>query len=257
MIIDSHAHYDDSAFLEDQDVLLNDMKQNGIEKIINVGASIRGCYATKELSEKYDFVYGALGVHPEDVSNLTQDHLDWILENSSDPKIVAIGEIGLDYHYDEPSRLVQKEWFAKQILLAKKANLPVIIHSRDAAYDTITTMKENHAEQLKGVIHCYSYSKESARDYLEMGYFFGIGGVLTFKNGKKLQEAVSYIPIEHLILETDAPYLSPEPFRGKRNCSLYIPYVIEKIAEIKNISKEEVERITYENTLRLFDKIKA
>lgn len=256
MIIDSHAHYDDRAFEEDRDALLKSLSENGIEKVVNVGASLRGCRDTVKLTKEYPFVYGSLGVHPEDVANMTEDDISWILEESKQEKIVAIGEIGLDYHYDEPTKEVQKKWFLRQMELAKQADLPVIIHSRDAALDTITLMKEIHAEQLKGVIHCYSYTKESARDYLELGYYFGIGGVLTFKNGKKLQEAVSYIPMDRILLETDAPYLAPEPFRGKRNCSIYIPYVVKKIAEIKQMPEEEVMRIAYENTLTLFPKLK-
>lgn len=178
--------------------------------------------------------------------------MHWLKEASSHEKVVAIGEIGLDYHYQETDKQLQKKWFLAQLQLAKEVKKPVIIHSRDAALDTITLMREADAVQIPGVIHCYSYTKESARDYLELGYYFGIGGVLTFSNAKKLKEAVSYIPMDRILLETDSPYLAPVPNRGERNSSLNLPYVVAEMAAIKGISEEEVIRITTENTKRLF-----
>lgn len=251
-IIDSHAHYDDEAFDLDRDILIPSLFENGIKKVINVGASMESCRSTLKLSEKYPYIYAAIGVHPGDTGALTMEDMDWLLEKSRLEKVVAIGEIGLDYYWDEPEREVQKKWFREQLLLAKEAKLPVIIHSRDAAADTIQIMKEASAGEIPGVIHCYSYSKESARDFLNMGYYFGIGGVLTFKNAKKLKEAVEYIPLDKILLETDCPYLAPEPYRGKRNSSLNIPYVVTALAEIKGVSEEEVIRQTSENTERLF-----
>lgn len=251
-IIDSHAHYDDEAFDEDRDILIPSLFENGIKKVINVGASMESCRSTLKLSEKYPYVYAAIGVHPSDTGGLTRKDMDWLLEKSHLPKVVAIGEIGLDYYWDEPDRKIQKKWFREQLELAKEAKLPVIIHSRDAAADTIQIMKEASAGSIPGVIHCYSYSRESARDFLNMGYYFGIGGVLTFKNAKKLKEAVDFIPLDKILLETDCPYLSPEPNRGKRNSSLNIPYVVTELARIKGVSEEEVIRQTGENTEGLF-----
>ena len=171
---------------------------------------------------------------------------------SQDKKIVAIGEIGLDYHYDEPSPDLQRHWFARQIRLAKEVGLPIVVHSRDAAQDTIDLMTAEHAGEVGGVIHCYSYTKETARTFLNMGFYFGIGGVLTFKNSRKLKEAVDYLPLDRLVVETDCPYLAPEPFRGKRNQSDYISYVLNTLAELKGISRGEAEQATYENAHRLY-----
>ncbi|MBR4760125.1 MAG: TatD family hydrolase [Lachnospiraceae bacterium] len=251
-IIDTHAHYDDEAFDADREQLLSSMQEAGIGRIINVGASMRGCRDSFALSEKYDFIYAALGVHPDDIVNLTDADMDWILEKAKEPKVVAIGEIGLDYHWPEPEPSLQKQWFERQLDLAREAGLPVIIHSRDAAKDTADILEAKKAGEIGGVMHCYSYSSEMARQFLNMGFYFGIGGVLTFKNAKKLKEAVDYIPMDRLLLETDCPYLAPTPHRGERNCSLYLTLVVEAMAEIKGISKEEVIRITAENARRLF-----
>lgn len=249
MIIDSHAHYDDEAFEEDRDNLLQSMQSNGIEKIINVGANIKGSRASITLSEQYPFIYAAVGVHPSDTEELNEEKMAWLKEVSKKEKVVAIGEIGLDYYWPEPDREIQKKWFIRQMELAQEVNLPVIIHSRDAAQDTIEILKQFPAN---GVIHCYSYTKESAKEFLKMGYYFGIGGVLTFKNAKKLKEAVMEIPMDRILLETDSPYLAPEPNRGKRNYSLNIPYVVKELAQLKGITEEEVINITTENTKRLF-----
>lgn len=250
-MIDSHAHYDDESFDGDREELLASVFESGIRKVINVGASMESCRTTLALSETYESVYAALGVHPSDTAQLTEADMEWLKEKSALKKVVAIGEIGLDYYWDEPDREIQKKWFQRQLDLAKEVKLPVVIHSREAAADTIGILKEYDGD-LIGVIHCYSYTKESAREFLEMGYSFGIGGVLTFKNAKKLKEAVSYIPMDRILLETDCPYLAPEPNRGKRNSSLYIPYVVQVMAQLKGISEEEVIRITSENTERLF-----
>nr|MBQ8253104.1 TatD family hydrolase [Lachnospiraceae bacterium] len=250
-MIDSHAHYDDEAFDEDREELLSSVFENGIRKVINVGASMESCKTTLALSESYEQIYAAIGVHPSDTGQLTESDMEWLKEKSSFSKVVAIGEIGLDYYWDEPDRDIQKKWFRRQLELAKEVKLPVIIHSREAAADTIDILKE-YAGDLTGVIHCYSYTKESAREFLDMGYSFGIGGVLTFKNAKKLKEAVAYIPMDKLLLETDCPYLAPDPYRGKRNSSVYIPHVVAVMAQLKGISEEEVIRITSENTERLF-----
>ena len=252
MIIDSHAHYDDEAFEEDRDNLLQSMQSNGIEKIINVGANIKGSRASIALSEQYPFIYAAVGVHPSDTEELNEEKMAWLKEVSKKEKVVAIGEIGLDYYWPEPDHETQKKWFLRQLDLAREIKKPVIIHSREAAKDTVDLMTEAHAEEIGGVIHCYSYTKETAKTFLDMGFYFGIGGVLTFKNAKKLKEAVEYIPMDRIVFETDCPYLAPEPNRGKRNSSLNIPYVIATMAQIKGITEEEVRKAAWDNSLKLY-----
>ena len=252
MIFESHAHYDDDAFDGDREELLLSMKEAGVGFIINVGASIRTTEQTIALTEKYPFIYGAAGVHPSETAELDEEKYEWLKKQCALPKIVAVGEIGLDYYWEEPAHDIQKKWFERQLLLAKEVALPVIIHSRDAAKDTLDMMKALHAGEQGGVIHCFSYAKEMAREYLDMGYYFGIGGVVTFQNAKKLQEAAAYIPLENILLETDSPYLAPVPNRGKRNSSKNLPFVAQKIAEIKGISYEEVVSVTEQNAKRLF-----
>ncbi len=252
MIIDTHAHYDDEDFDADRDELLMGMREHGIGTIVNIGADMRSCRATMALTEAYPFVYGVLGVHPSSCGDMTEEDLDWIRRNASAEKIVAIGEIGLDYYWDAAERDVQKHWFVRQLDVAKETGLPVVIHSREAAQDTLDIMKAEHKGTTGGVIHCFSYGVEMAREYLNMGYYLGIGGVVTYKNGKKLKEVVDYVPMESIVLETDCPYLSPVPFRGKRNSSLNLPYVVEAIAEIKGMTQEDVIRVTAENANRLY-----
>lgn len=252
MIFDTHAHYDDKAFDEDREELLNEMLRNGIERIVNVGASLEGCRRVLELCDQYPFIYGAIGIHPSDTGELTEKDMTFLLEESQREKIVAIGEIGLDYYWDTPERDIQKKWFIRQLELAREAKLPIIVHSRDAAADTLDIMKSEHAEEISGVIHCFSYEREMAREYLNMGFFIGVGGVVTFKNGRKLKEVVEYTPIDRIVTETDCPYLAPVPYRGKRNSSLYIPIVVEEIARIKNMDIEEVYKITTDNAYKLY-----
>lgn len=240
MIFDTHAHYDDEAFDEDRDRLLEEMHEKGVEFIVNIGASMDSCRKTLELTEKYPFIYGAIGVHPSETGELTGEDLLWIKEKAPRPKIVAIGEIGLDYHWQEPDKEIQQKWFEEQLYLASEVKLPVVVHSREAAKDTLDILKGWQNSKTRGVIHCFSYGKEMAREYLNMDYYFGIGGVLTFKNAKKLAEAAAYIPMERILLETDCPYLAPEPYRGKRNQSDYIDFVAAELSRIKKMSKEEV-----------------
>lgn len=252
MIFESHAHYDDEAFDEDREELLTSLRENGIDKVINIGASLDSCKRTLQLMKQYSFIYGAMGVHPSETGELNEENFTWLREQCTADKVVAVGEIGLDYHWPEPEVHVQKLWFEKQMELAREVKLPVIIHSRDAAKDTLDMMHALHAGEIGGVIHCYSYTKEMAREYLQMDYYFGIGGVITFKNAKKLKETVEYIPMDRILLETDSPYLAPEPNRGKRNSSLNLSYVAQEIAAIKGISYEEVVETTSKNAERLF-----
>lgn len=256
MIIDTHAHYDDKAFDEDRHEVLSNLQTVGVGSIVNIGSSLDACKRTIQLMEQYEFIYGALGVHPTDSGELTDKDMAWLKEQYTLAKCVAVGEIGLDYYWDKPDREIQKKWFVRQLALAKEVNLPVVIHSRDAAQDTVEIMKAEKAQEIGGVIHCYSYTRELAKAFLDMGFYFGIGGVVTFNNGRKLKEVVDYLPLDRIVLETDSPYLAPEPFRGKRNDSCKLLYVLEQIATIKGITKEQVEQITMQNAYSLYPKLK-
>lgn len=252
MIFDTHAHYDDEQFDIDRDELLLSMHDNNVGTIINVGASLEGCRASVALADKYDFVYAAVGVHPDEVGGLDEEFLQWMREIAqANSKVVAIGEIGLDYHWDVEPREIQQKWFIRQMELAKELNLPIAVHSREAARDTFELVSR-YGKGLGGVIHCYSYSPEMAEEYVKLGYHIGLGGVVTFKNAKKAKETVAVVPMERILLETDCPYMAPTPYRGKRNNSIYIDYVAAEIAQMKGISKEEVIAVTEENARKLF-----
>ncbi len=256
MIFESHAHYDDETFDEDRKELLDALPAQDIGRVINVCAEVEGWDRTVDLMERYPYIYGAVGVHPDDVGALDEEKIQQMHQICRMEKTVAVGEIGLDYYWDKENHEKQIYWFERQLEVAREEKLPFIIHSRDAAKDTLDTMKRLHAGDIGGVVHCFSYGKEMAREYLDMGLSLGIGGVLTFKNARKLVEVVEYAPLESLLLETDSPYLAPVPNRGKRNSSLNIPYVVEKIAEIKGVSQEEVEEVTWKNSFRVFGKVK-
>lgn len=256
MIFDSHAHYDAEQFEQDRDELLGQMVQNGITGIVNVGASWDGVLASQELAQQYPFIYAAVGVHPDEVGCMDEQKLLQMYEFCRRPKSVAVGEIGLDYYWDKETHEFQKRWFRVQLQMAKDTSLPINVHSREAAQDTFDIIKAEHAGTTGGVIHCFSSSPEMAAEYVKLGYFIGIGGVVTFKNARVLREVVASVPMEHLVVETDCPYLAPTPNRGKRNCSLYLPYVTQEIARIKEMDQAQVEQILYENTLRLYPKVK-
>lgn len=251
MIFDTHAHYDDAQFDSDREELLSAMPDLGVTTIVNVSSTLESCEKCVELAGKYPYVYAAVGVHPDEVGALNEEtfaEMEALLDND---RVVAVGEIGLDYYWDNESHELQKKWFVRQLELARQHHLPIIIHSREAAADTMEIMKA-HAQGLEGVIHCYSYSREQAEEYVKMGFYIGIGGVLTFKNAKKLKEVAAAIPLERIVLETDCPYLAPEPFRGKRNQSSYIRYVAEKLAEIKGMTAEEVIAVTEANAKKMY-----
>lgn len=252
MLFDTHAHYDDKEFDEDRESILEQLPKERIERVVNIGSSLESCKRIIQLMEQYPYIYGALGIHPSDTQQLEEASFAWLKKQYNREKCVAVGEIGLDYYWKEPSKEIQKKWFIKQLQLAREIGMPVVIHSREAAKDTIDIMTEQKAEEIGGVIHCYSYTKETAKIFLDMGFYFGIGGVLTFKNGKKLKETVEYLPMERIVLETDSPYLSPEPNRGKRNNSKNLIYVAKAVAQIKGLSLEEVEQITWNNACKLY-----
>jgi len=247
---DSHAHYDDTKFDEDRDELLSSLPINSVSHVINNSINYNTSLFSIKLSKKYDYIYAAIGVHPENVDE--KDSLEKIKELANNEKVVAIGEIGLDYYYTTSNKELQKEYFENQLKLANELKLPVIIHDRDAHNDILTTLK-SHPVDKSGVIHCYSGSLEMAKLFINMGYYLGFGGTSTFSNAKTVVEVLKYMPLDKILIETDSPYLAPVPFRGKRNNSMYLKYVVEKIAEIKNSTPEEIAEITSNNAKKLFN----
>ena len=258
MIFDTHAHYDDKQFDQDREELLASMKDNGIGTIVDVGSNMETSTWIVEAVTRYPMMYGAVGVHPSDTAELKESDIDTLKKYAAMDRILAIGEIGLDYFRKEghACKDTQKYWFRQQLDLAVELEKPFIIHSRDAAEDTMEILQEfgkAHPDiKHPGVIHCYSYSPEMAKEYIAMGYYIGIGGVVTFKNAKKLVETAKEIPLERILVETDSPYLCPEPNRGKRNDSSQIRYVIDKIAAIRGILPEEVEKQTEINARNMY-----
>ncbi|GCD08423.1 TatD family hydrolase [Clostridium tagluense] len=253
MIFDSHAHYDDEAFNEDRENVILGLKDKGVIGVLNCGASLEGARMSVELSSKYDFIYSAVGIHPEHADIVNDEIIDELRNLAQNPKVRAIGEIGLDYHYEEnPPRDIQKAAFKLQMELARELKLPVVIHDRDAHSDTLDILKQ--FPEVIGTIHCFSGSVEFAQECLKLGYYIGFTGVITFKNAKKIGEVAKVVPMDRILVETDCPYMSPEPNRGKRNESPYIKYIIEKISEIKEKTIQEIEYITIcniENLLKI------
>ena len=253
MIFDTHAHYDDEAFNEDREKLIDEISRSEIRKIVNVGANLVTSQNSVDLSEKYDFFYAAVGVHPDDAAEVTEEGIERLRELAKGKKVVAVGEIGLDYYWNKDNSDLQETAFKRQIELAGELSLPIIVHSRDAAADTMEILHETDAGKLGGVIHCFSYSPEIALESVKMGFYIGIGGVVTFKNAKKIKESVEAIPLEKIVLETDCPYLAPDPFRGKRNSSLYLEYVVKEIARLKGIDENTVMEQTFKNALNMYN----
>ncbi len=251
-IFDSHAHYDDEEFDNDRKEVLEELKNEGVIGIMNCSSSYKSIAKTCELINTYDFIYGAVGIHPENADEFKDEMLDEFKDIiKKNPKVKAIGEIGLDYYWDEnPDKEIQKDVFRRHMKLAEELNVPVIIHDRDAHEDTLNIIKE--FPNVKGVVHCFSGSVEFAKECLKLGYYIGITGVVTFKNAKKVVKVVKEVPVERLLVETDCPYMAPEPNRGKRNKSSYIKYVIEKISEIKEINPKELNLKVNENLQNLF-----
>ena len=252
-IFETHAHYDDEAFDADRTAVIERLQSFGIDRVVNIGSNMATSRTTDRLTREYDFFYGAVGVHPSDCEDMTEADIEEMKSlAAANKKIVAIGEIGLDYHWPEPGKEVQQKWFRRQLELAREIGLPVVIHSRDAANDTMAILEEEEAGEIGGVMHCYSYTKELAERVLRMGLYIGVGGVLTFKNARKLVETVEATPLDRIVIETDSPYLAPEPNRGKRNNSANLRYVVAKLAEIKGITPEEAAEATYENAMRMY-----
>lgn len=252
MLFDTHAHYDDERFNEDAELLLSSMQENNVGKIINSCSEISDIPRIFELCRKFPFLYATVGVHPHAVENLKEEDMKILADFSKEDFVVAIGEIGLDYYYDFSPRDKQKEWFARQINLAKELNLPVVIHDRDAHQDCMDILRAEGVRDVGGVFHCYAGSVEMSKEILDWGMYIAFGGSLTFKKAARPVEVAKSVPLDRIVIETDSPYLTPEPFRGKKNSSLYVHLVAEKIAEIRGMAVEEIEEITYENAKRCF-----
>lgn len=252
MLFDSHAHLDDGRFDKDIGNIIARAKESGIEYILNPGADLNTSIRAVNLSEKYNMIYAAVGVHPHDVKDMDEDTIKVLRALSNKEKVVAIGEIGLDFYYDHSPRDEQRRWFKRQIELAKEVNLPIIVHDRDANEETFNILKEYDVGSLGCVMHCYSGSVEMAKEYIKMGVYISLAGPVTFNNARKAYDVAREIPLEWLLIETDSPYLTPTPHRGKRNEPAYVRFVAEKIAEAKGISLEEVAHQTTLNTKKLF-----
>ncbi len=249
-VIDTHAHYDDDAFDDDRYELLSSVLSESVDSIITIGTSIEKSRFSVEIAEKFDRVYAAVGIHPEDCVNIPDDYIELLKDMSRNKKVVAIGEIGLDYHYDGYNKDIQIKIFREQLELAEELNLPVIIHSRDATQDTMEILREY---KPKGVMHCFSGSAETAREIIALGMMISFTGVLTFKNSRRAVEACAAVPMDRLMLETDCPYMAPIPHRGKRNNSSYTVHTAEKVAEIKGLTTEEVISICNRNAISFFN----
>jgi len=250
MLFDTHAHYCDKRFNDDRDEILESMPDAGISLILNSGSSIRSSKFSLELADKYPYVFASAGVHPHDSKSMTDDTIKDLEILLSHPKAVAVGEIGLDYHYDFSPRDVQKKRFREQLDLARRLGLPVIVHERESLMDTLDIIREY--KDLTGVLHCFSGSWETAKIVLDLGWYLSFTGVVTFKNARRALEIIKNMQFDKLMLETDCPYLTPEPKRGRRNSSLYLPYIAEKVAEVRNMAVDEVAQLTTENGKRFF-----
>lgn len=258
---DSHAHYNDEKFNEDREELINNIYDSGITKLINAGYSLKSSIYALEIAKKYDWIYTISGISPNDIPeekeglNKQLNELEDFIETEKQTnKIVAIGEIGLDYYWekDDEKRKIQKEVFIRQIQIANSFNLPIVIHTRDAVMDTLEILKTNKVVK-KGVFHCCPLNRELVKEALKLGYYISFAGPVTFKNSRNANEIIETVPLDRILIETDSPYLSPEPNRGKRNDSRNVKYIAEKIANVKNKSLEEIARTTYENTCKIFN----
>ncbi|MED3690056.1 TatD family hydrolase [Peribacillus butanolivorans] len=252
MLFDTHVHVNAEQFNEDLEDVIERAQDAGVNNMVVVGFDRPTITRAMELIETYDFMYAAVGWHPVDAIDMTEEDLKWIEELSSHPKVVAIGEMGLDYHWDKSPKAIQMEVFRKQIRLAKKVGLPIIIHNREATADIVNILKEEEASEVGGIMHCFSGSAETAMECIDMNFYISLGGPVTFKNAKKPKEVAAAVPLDRLLIETDCPYLAPHPYRGKRNEPSYVKLVAEQIAEIKQLSVEEVSQATTDNAKKLF-----
>lgn len=253
MLFDSHCHIDDDRYDEDREELINSLPEKGIDLILEIGADMGSSKRAAVLAEKYPFIYAAVGVHPSDTRNMTEKDIDELVALTKNPKVKAIGEIGLDYHYEDTHKPSQQKWFRRQMELAMELNMPFIIHDRDSHADCLDILRKFDVKKTGGVMHCFSGSVEMAKEVVSMGMMISLGGPVTFKNARHSVEVAREIPLDKILIETDSPYLAPEPLRGKRNSPEYVRFVAEKIAEIKNESFETVAKVTKENAMKLFN----
>lgn len=252
MLFDTHTHINAEQFNEDREAVVERALAAGVNQMIVVGFDRSTIEGAMELAKAYDFVYAAIGWHPVDAIDMTDRDLEWIEELAAHPKVVALGEMGLDYYWDKSPKEIQQEVFRKQIRLARKLKLPIIIHNRDATQDVIDILREEQAEEVGGIMHCFSGSPETAKQCVDLNFYISLGGPVTFKNAKKPKEVAAEIPLDKLLIETDCPYLAPHPYRGKRNEPAYVKLVAEMIAEIKEVTLEEVAEKTSDNARQLF-----
>ncbi|MFN7253041.1 MAG: TatD family hydrolase [Anaerobacillus sp.] len=252
MLFDTHAHLNADQFEEDVADVIRRAQVEGVSNIVVVGFDEKTIKGALRLAEEYDFIYAAVGWHPVDAIDMKDEHIAWLEELASHPKVVALGEMGLDYYWDKSPKDIQKEVFRRQIQLAKKVKLPIIIHNRDAHEDIVKILKEENASEVGGIMHCFAGSYEIAKQCIDMNFYISFGGPVTFKNAKRPKEVVKNLPLDRLLIETDCPYLAPHPYRGKRNEPSYVKLVAETIAEIKEMTYEEVVEITNQNAKKLF-----
>ncbi|MFC3882055.1 TatD family hydrolase [Bacillus songklensis] len=252
MLFDTHVHLNADQYKEDLEEVIQRAQEAGVEYMVVVGFDRETIQKAMEITEAYDFIYASVGWHPVDAIDMTDDDLKRIEELAAHPKVVALGEMGLDYYWDKSPKSIQKEVFRKQIRLAKKVKLPIIIHNRDATEDVVQILREEQVQEVGGIMHCFTGSLEIAKQCMDMNMYISFGGPVTFKNAKKPKEVAAEIPMERLLIETDCPYLTPHPYRGKRNEPGYVSYVAKQIAELKQVSYEELAQKTTENAKKLF-----
>ncbi|MFS0784133.1 TatD family hydrolase [Bacillus sp. 1P06AnD] len=252
MLIDTHVHLNAEQYNEDLTEVIERAKEQGVDKMVVVGFDAETIKRAIELVEEYPFLYASVGWHPVDAIDMTEEDLKWLEELASHPKVVALGEMGLDYHWDKSPKDIQKEVFRKQIALAKRVNLPIIIHNREATQDIVNILKEEGADEVGGIMHCFSGSEEIAEECMKMNFYISFGGPVTFKNARNVKEVAAQIPLDRLLVETDCPYLTPHPYRGKRNEPGYVKLVAEEIASLKGLPFEEIAAATTENAKKLF-----
>ena len=252
MLFDTHVHLNADQFIEDREETINRALEAGVTKMVVVGFDEETIRLAIEIAETYDFIYAAVGWHPVDAIDYKESHLEWLEELTKHEKVVALGEMGLDYYWDTSPKDIQADVFRKQIHLAKKVNMPIIIHNREATADIIKILQEENAAEVGGIMHCYSATREELQACLEMNFYISLAGAVTFKNAKEVKEVAKVVPLDRLLIETDAPYLAPHPYRGKRNEPAYVKLVAEEIARLREMSLEDVSRITTENALKIF-----
>lgn len=250
MLFDSHAHLNAEQFDDDREEVLHRAREMGVSRILNIGYNRETIPSSLQLAEKYDYIYSTVGWHPQDAKDYHEADYEWLKSLAGHPKVVAIGEIGLDYYWDTSPKEVQDQVFREQIRLAKEVNLPIIIHDRDAHEDVLKILKEEKAWEVGGIMHAFSGSLEMAKACIEMNFYISFGGPLTFKNARRPKEVAQGIPLERILIETDSPYLTPHPYRGKRNESGYVRYIAEVLAELRGVTFEEIADITFRNTIQ-------